>query len=198
MMAEKAGGWLARSFRMSPQFWPVLICVADRHPLVLEALGRALDRACGFEVVALCSSGHEVLIAMQREQPDILLLDPTVGGAKTREILRRAEAVSTTLILFGDPGWNPALAHYSVLSKELSSDDLIREVRGIANRKNEPTSTPFEDLLSPREREALALASRGLSNKEIAARMGIAFGTVTVHFFEEEWTEFLELVGELG
>ncbi|MFN2239978.1 MAG: hypothetical protein ABR524_11350, partial [Thermoanaerobaculia bacterium] len=126
---------------MSAQYCPILICVADRHPLVLEALGRALDRACGFEVIALCSSGHEVLVAMQREQPDILLLDPTVGGAKTGEILRRAEAVSATLILFGDPGWNPALAHYPVLSKELSSDELISQVRRIANRKNEPAPT---------------------------------------------------------
>lgn len=166
---------------MSAQFCPVRICVADRHPLVLEALGQALDRARGFEVVALCSSGHEVLVAMQREQPDILLLDPTVGGAKTGEILRKAEATGTTPILFGDRGWNPALAHYPALSKELSSAELIREVGEIAKERDRPAPTPFDDLLSPREREALALASRGLSNKEIAVRMGIAFGTVKVH-----------------
>ncbi|MGK2855649.1 MAG: response regulator transcription factor [Thermoanaerobaculia bacterium] len=163
-------------------FTPVRICVADKHPLVLEALGQALDRARGFEVVALCSNGHEVLDAMEREHPGILLLDPMVGGAKTGEILRRAEAGSTTPILFGDPSWNPALAHYPMLSKELSSDELIREVLGIVDgEKSQPAPAPFGDLLSPREREALALASRGLSNKEIAARMGIAFGTVKVH-----------------
>jgi len=164
---------------MSAQICPVRICIADRHPLVLEALGQALDRAHGFEVVALCSSGHEVLKAMEREQPDVLLLDPTVGGAKTGEILRKAEAGATTPILFGDRGWNPALAHYPALSKAMSSDELIREIREIADAGNRPA--PFDDLLSPREREALALASRGLSNKEIAARMGIAFGTVKVH-----------------
>jgi len=26
----------------------------------------------------------------------------------------------------------------------------------------------------------------------------LELGSVTVHFFEEEWTEFLELVAELG
>ena len=166
---------------MSAQICPVRICIADRHPLVLEALGRALDRAHGFEVVALCSSGHEVLKAMEREQPDVLLLDPTVGGAKTGEIMRKAEASATTPILFGDRGWNPALAHYPALSKAMSSDELIREIQEIADAGNRPAPAPFDDLLSPREREALALASRGLSNKEIAARMGIAFGTVKVH-----------------
>lgn len=166
---------------MSAEFCPVRICVADRHPLVLEALGEALDRASGFEVVALCSTGHEVLKAMEREQPDVLLLDPMVGGVKTGEILRRAEAGATTPILFGDRGWNPALAHYPALSKELSSDELIRDVREIAGAGNQLAPAPFDELLSPREREALALASRGLSNKEIAARMGIAFGTVKVH-----------------
>jgi DNA-binding NarL/FixJ family response regulator len=166
---------------MSAQLCPVRICVADRHPLVLEALGQALDRASGFEVVALCSTGHEILDAIEREQPDVLLLDPTVGGAKTGEILRRAEAGSTTPIVFGDRGWNPALAHYPVLSKELSSEQLIREMRDIAGGGSQPAPGAFDDLLSPREREALALAARGFSNKEIAARMGIAFGTVKVH-----------------
>ncbi|HUE95685.1 MAG TPA: helix-turn-helix transcriptional regulator, partial [Longimicrobiaceae bacterium] len=37
------------------------------------------------------------------------------------------------------------------------------------------------EALSPREREVFALASTGLTNKEIASHLGVAPGTVKIH-----------------
>lgn len=166
---------------MSAQLCPVRVCVADRHPLVLDALGDAFDRASGFEIVALCRTAPETFEAIESESPDVVIVDPLLGGVATAEIFRRAGQVSAMPIVFGDASWIPTLAHYPVLSKELSSEALIGAVRSIVRGRGPHAATMVEGLLSPREREALLYASRGLSNKEIAQRMGIAFGTVKVH-----------------
>jgi DNA-binding NarL/FixJ family response regulator len=57
----------------------------------------------------------------------------------------------------------------------------VEELSGAARRPRVGPPEPFEDPLSAREHEVLALVARGLANKEIAGALGIRSATVKNH-----------------
>jgi NarL family two-component system response regulator LiaR len=64
----------------------VRIMLADDHPIVREGLRTLLEIEPGFEVIAECANGEEVLHLVPRLHPDILLLDlemPVIDGVET-------------------------------------------------------------------------------------------------------------------
>lgn len=54
------------------------IIVADDHPIVLEGLVSLLQQA-SYAVLARCENGRQVLAALERHRPDVVILD--VKGA---------------------------------------------------------------------------------------------------------------------
>jgi DNA-binding NarL/FixJ family response regulator len=51
----------------------------------------------------------------------------------------------------------------------------------LASKANDPVRVPFQIQITSREREVLALLAGGMSTKEIAYELGIAFKTVACH-----------------
>jgi DNA-binding NarL/FixJ family response regulator len=49
------------------------------------------------------------------------------------------------------------------------------------NPSNAPLSGERPQVLSPREREIAHLVARGLSNKEVARKLGLSHGTIKCH-----------------
>jgi DNA-binding NarL/FixJ family response regulator len=63
-----------------------------------------------------------------------------------------------------------------------SLSEIIRQALAeIADIEDSLSNTPTDHPLSPREQEVLSLAARGLTNKEIAYRLGISDRTVQFH-----------------
>ena len=74
--------------------------------------------------------------------------------------------------------------NYYVEEKTMSYDDLMKWVEQRIGRFSGPLISDSEDLfvpLSPREMEILEHVTRGLSNKEIAYKLGISHQTVKNH-----------------
>ena len=185
----------------------ISLMIADRHPVVLEGLTSVLGAQNGFKIVACCSDGPSCIEAMRRLVPDIAILDIWMPGLSGLEILTIAnsEGLSTRLVFFTasvqgrELVMSAAAGAYGVILKDVSLEILVQSLRQVAcgHRLPLPSSdqaVPREreqrdvaiaenvlTVLTDRERQIMALVSKGLSNKEIGRRLNIADGTIKVH-----------------
>jgi two-component system, NarL family, nitrate/nitrite response regulator NarL len=182
------------------------ILVAD--PLRIFRLGvrNLLARESDFEVVE-AGSLDELLDAVDHESPDIALIDldlPPLGGVTAVErVAKRCSAY--TVVWSFEPSRQTVLAAvtagaHGFLRKQISPDGLVRALRGavqgeapmsrdlasllieaIHEREEVTQARDGVTVLSPRERQVLALIAQGARNKEIAAALVISEFTVKRH-----------------
>ena len=184
---------------------PVSLLIADDHPVVLLGLISLLGSKQPFTIVASCSNGTESISIIRKLRPHVALLDTSMPGPESFEILDivRAEDLPTRIVLFSasitdrDVAAAAARGVHGVLFKDCSPDTLLRGLREVASgRKWLPVmlmngvfqrETRQEDrsaafgTLTDREYEAMLLVSTGLTNKQIARRLNICEGTVKLH-----------------
>lgn len=148
----------------------------------------------GVQVVAPASNGEEAIEVYARLHPDIVLMDlpmPVMDGlSATRAIL--AEDPGARVIVLttydGDEDIHRALsaAARGYLLKDMMRTDLISAIRAVQRCIPAPIAARLADHtprigLTPRELEVLRLVADGLSNAQVAERIGRTEGTVKVH-----------------
>ena len=151
----------------------------------------------GLEVVGEAANGEEAIEAYARLRPDIVLMDlrmPVMDGlTATRAIL--ADDPNARIIVLttydGDEDIHRALAAGArgYLLKDMMRTDLLGVIRAV-HRGQRGIPAPVAARLAqhtphigltPRELEVLRLVADGLSNAQIAERIGRTEGTVKVH-----------------
>ncbi|MGE5748459.1 MAG: response regulator [Gemmatimonas sp.] len=176
---------------------PITIVTADDHPLIREGLAAVLGAQESLQVVAEAANGEEAIEAYARLHPDIVLMDlrmPVMDGlTATRAIL--AEDPDARIIVLttydGDEDIHRALAAGArgYLLKDMLRTDLLGVIREVSRgRRGIPAPvaarlaehTPHIGL-TPRELEVLRLVADGLTNAQVAERIGRTEGTVKVH-----------------
>ncbi|MEX1357071.1 MAG: response regulator transcription factor [Gaiellaceae bacterium] len=144
-----------------------------------------------FRIAGEAASTDTVLDLARRRNPDLLLLDYRIADAKGTELVRalRQEGVRAPAVLMTanpERGFNEAAreagAQGTVL-KTGSAEELARAMRAVrrgepAFDSRHPPRPPGRGTLSPREREALQLVAEGLTNQQIAERLGVGPETV--------------------
>lgn len=169
-----------------------------------------LSSAPDIEVVGECA-GPKAVEVVRSTEPDVLLLDIRMphkdGLAVLRELRTPSDARSPAICMLttfdADEYLSAALQLGAVgyLLKDVEPTRLIETVRlvatggsaldpsvtptvigGYLHRKTEtPDEARAMASLTPRERDVLVLLADGLSNTDIAARLGLAHGTVKDH-----------------
>jgi len=182
------------------------VVIADRHPVVLQGMRKALGAAGGFEVVASCSDGRSCIEAIRNLLPDIAILDISMPGLTGLEILTIAnsESLSTRLVFFTasiedrELVMSAAAGAYGIIPKDVELEILVRSLRQVADgqrllplpspdqagsreQRNIAVSDNALTVLTERERQIMRLVSEGLSNKEIGRRLNISDGTIKQH-----------------
>jgi DNA-binding NarL/FixJ family response regulator len=183
----------------------ISVLIADDHGLVREGLRRVIEGESGVAVCAEAADGEEVLAQVERQRPDVVLLDvqmPRLGGLETLGRLR-ARHPSVKVILLSVRSEAPlvhsalALGADGYLEKSVEPAAIGRAVRDVmrggscfspgvqrelvARLRDPDLGGEAFASLSAREREVLRLLAEGLSAKEAAARLQVAPKTCEAH-----------------
>jgi len=184
------------------------VVLADDHLIVRQGLRALLDAVPGFDVVAEASDGLQAVEAVEREQPDVVVLDLSMAGLSGIEALRRIKGHSKrvkVLVLSMH-----ATSEYVRAALRAGADgyvvkgsgigDLTEALRLVAEGRQflspeieraalldlldgTPRSVELDPLarLTPRERQVLQLIAEGHSNRSIAEKIGLSIKTVDGH-----------------
>lgn len=167
----------------------IRVFLVDDHPSTRSGIRRALEAAGGFDVVGEAADGNAALEAIQNVLPDVVVLDINLPGLSGPEVARALAGGPTRVLAFSahaGRGYARALLEAGAegyLTKDAPESDVIAGVRAVASGRGWWHVVPHDpddpvSLLSERERDALSLLARGLSNADIAQTLMIAEGTV--------------------
>jgi len=183
------------------------VVLADDQELVREGLKTLIEGDGDIEVVDTAASGRAALDVVRRRRPDVVVMDvrmPDMDGLEaTRQLLlEHADARVLMLTTYQlDEYLFEALRSGAsgFLAKDVSPEDLRTAIRVVARGESllSPAATrslveafvssaPALDdrrleVLTEREREALALAGNGSSNREIGDSLFLSPATVKTH-----------------
>jgi len=180
---------------------PIRVLIADDDVLIREGMKIILQTDDRFEVAACVENGLKAVEYCCCESVDVALLDvrmPVLDGLQAaREISRKSGTKPLILTTFDDDDFivnavkNGAKGYLLKGSEPSRIMDAIRIVHeggtmmqdvvmdAIRNELSagRKSSIP-EGLLTDRESEIVTLIARGLSNREIAAKLFMSEGTV--------------------
>lgn len=180
----------------------IRILVADDHIIFRQGLLKLLQAADDITVVGDTGNGSEVFPMIEKEKPDIIILDislPGVSGFDIAAMLQQKDI--KTKIIFLTMHNDPLTAKKAMQSnasgfviKDNAFEDLMYAIRAVNSggkflspslsdkifNLTEPKE-PVQRILTERECEVLRLIASGLTNRQIAAKLFISIKTVETH-----------------
>jgi DNA-binding NarL/FixJ family response regulator len=182
---------------------PFRVVVADDHTLVRQSVSKAVRSEPGVEVVGEAADGPSALQAVDRCDPDLLVLDiamPGADGLAIAEQLRRERPALRILFLSmhdDDASLQRAvgLGANGFVSKSASIEELLEAIRAVRDGGSYLSSNVASrvmDLaagrsstsslgLTTREREILELLTTGQRPADIARSLFLSVKTVKNH-----------------
>jgi DNA-binding NarL/FixJ family response regulator len=187
----------------------VSVAIADDQALVRGGFRMILDARPGIEVVGEAADGAEAVALVERDEPDVVLMDVRMPGTDGIEATRRivASGAPTRVIILTTHDVDEYVfaairaGASGFLLKDVAPQALVDGIHVVArgdallapsvtrrllDRFADPpgeVAAPPESLdeLTEREREILGLVALALSNAEIAARLVVSEATVKTH-----------------
>lgn len=178
----------------------IRVVIVDDHPIVRDGVAVVLETEADIAVGASVGSAEEMLEAVAQERPDAILLDLALPGMGGVEAISRLRQIGGPPVVIFSADEDPDAMVEAVRAgargyvvKGAPGAEIIAAIREVAtggsylrgaaaNAIAREVRSPREaDGLTPREREVIRLVGEGLSNKQIAQRLGIAERTAKFH-----------------
>jgi two-component system, NarL family, nitrate/nitrite response regulator NarL len=184
---------------------PIRIAVVDPYPIFREAVVQTITRSEDLLLVAEGATAAEARAAVREAEPDILLIDigiPEGGIEAAVGIAKGASSCKLVVLTALDDVMSVSKALAAgvkgYILKGVSGTELVAAIKTI--HRGLPFVTPelasrllteakggallpmreakLQAALSFREQQILTHVSKGLTNKEIAERLGLTVGTI--------------------
>lgn len=175
----------------------IRILIVDDHPVVCSGLTSMLSVQAGLEVIGSAASGEEALAIVQRDSPDLMLLDlrmPGMDGIGVLNALKRVERVPRVIVLTSfekeeDIYRAIRAGAHGYLLKDTSESEMIAAINIVNGGKRyiprhiaaRLTDRMMRSDLTARELQILELIAQGSTNKQIAKALDISDNTVRHH-----------------
>jgi len=181
------------------------VVIADHHPITRKGIAVLLNGAADYAIVGKVARGSELLRCLEKERPDILILEldiPEINGFHALRSIRE-EFPKTRIAIFsshpeeiyalrsiksGAAGYIPKTSSKEVFLQAIKRIALggifiNEELAAALNSKavNDNTIVGRYKKLSAREIEVLNLLSNGKRNKDIATLLEINEKTVSTY-----------------
>jgi two-component system nitrate/nitrite response regulator NarL len=182
----------------------IRVLLVDDHPVVRKGLCSCLAGRENLTIIGEAADGREALVKAKELQPDLILLDidlPEMNGLAVSEILQREQPQIQVVFLsmHGESEYVMRILQSGArgyVLKHAPTDELVQaiekvyagetyfspEVASIAlNQIVQNQGAQRNSTLTIRENEVLVHIAEGMSNKEIACKLGVGVRTVETH-----------------
>jgi len=186
----------------------IKILIADDHAVVRKGTRQILEQEPDLNVVAEAGDGEEAVDLAGSFKPDVAIIDIAMPKLDGIEATRQIKALYPTIAILILSAYDDDQFVFSLLEagaagyllKSVRGHELIDAVRAVyagesvlhpsiarkvlnrfAPASGERREQKPLEVLSERELEVLRLATRGLSNQDIANELSLSLRTVQAH-----------------
>ncbi len=179
----------------------IRVLVVDDHPVVLDGVSLAIGSTSWLTVAGYARTGREAISAVERLQPDVVLLDLRLPDMLAPEVARsiRSRRPGIKIVIFTAYPDHAALeaaldaGAHAVVVKDAERADLVDIIRrvvagervvctGLGQDHNVLLAQKLKERgLTRREYEILRRVAMGETNPEIATALGLTRNTVKTY-----------------
>lgn len=181
----------------------IKLIIADDHELFRKGLAELLRKHDDIKIVKSVGDGLEFMELVNSQfEADIVLLDITMPSMDGFQVLKELKASASdikpiVISMHNDGNYIAKCAKmgaYGYLLKNTDEAELILAIRSVNNGKKYfsaeisekminfmSAQSTSENVLSNKETEVLGLISKGLTTKEIAAKLFVSSRTIETH-----------------
>lgn len=182
------------------------VAIIDDHPLVCEAIARAIDDEPDLEVCGFASNVEDALLLVRQQKIDIILVDLSLGqssGYVLLDALKRDYPDLPSIVLSMHEEQTHAVRAIrsgarGYLMKKESLETIIKAIRQVLSgriwlkddsirqaleksKDDQVNAKSIPDLLTQRELEIFEMIGRGMPTDKIAKKLFISKRTVESH-----------------
>lgn len=180
---------------------PIRIVIADDHPIFRDGLKQLLATEKDFEVVGEAGHGDDVLPAVEKYHPDILLLDLKMPGTHGLAVLQKMQVAQSTtkvIVLTASEDKNEfvqamKLGTSGIVLKQSATDLLFKSIRKVSEGEiwldSHTTAAVIRQFASGEEFPAAATNGRSRERLPLSQREREIVTLVAQGFKNKEMAE---------